>query len=405
MKLRPGKLWPWLLGFALVANVYLVPGNAHSPRATDLLGLILAADLLRSLLGGGVAPRRLAAVAGLAVFPLAWGLYAGATGDGPTFLLAVRWLLAAPWAMALFRLARDPDARAALAWGLWWGAAVNVGVLALQYQGKLAWTIRMGLAAADSVTEWVNLEMRLPGMHASSNASGALASLGAPAALHLYFASRARLPLVLVSLVLLAASTHFTASRSPLIVTAVVCVLAVLLSRRPRRAVILAATVLVLVVPPLLAYGPPGGAVRWQDTGSMSVNTSERLMTSGHALQLVLSHPLGLGVTAGRAAMLDRSEIVATHNALLHVALVFGLPMAAGLALALLGGAWRLLRGLGGAWSLPALLAVQMLGLFQFEEHLNNPGFIILCAWLVASLAGSAPAPVPAAAPVPEAAP
>jgi len=45
-------------------------------------------------------------------------------------------------------------------------------------------------------------------------------------------------------------------------------------------------------------------------------------------------------------------------------------------------------------WMLEAMVAVQLFGLFWFEEHLNSPVFIMLTAWIAATaVARVRPAP------------
>jgi hypothetical protein len=78
------------------------------------------------------------------------------------------------------------------------------------------------------------------------------------------------------------------------------------------------------------------------------------------------------------------------------VALVFGAPLALALLILLFSLSLRLLGGLQGAWALEGLLAGHLVGLYMFEEHLNNPTFIVLTSWLslaaVLRLGSSAPA-------------
>lgn len=384
------KAVPWLLGFLLVANIYLIPGNSHSPRATDLVGLALLIWVAGKLGGRGLRQRAVGAVAAVAVLPLGWTLAAGMSRDLPTAVMSARWLLAAPWALAMLEAASTERGRAMLARGIWWGAALNVAVLLLQYRGMLGLTIRTGLAAADSVREWVNLGMRMPGMSASSNASGAVAALAVPAALFLYYTGRARVWLPLASLALLACSTHFTSSRSPAIVSVLTLLIVSAIARRGRRAVLLLSLCAMVAVPALATFGLPAGAVRWTDTGSMEVNNSERLQTAANAVEISAAHPLGLGVTGARKALLDKFEIPATHNAILYVGIVYGPALALALLAVLAATALRPLVSSSDIWFLPGVLAIEMAGLFMFEDHLNNPTFVILIVWMAAMLTRSA---------------
>ncbi len=255
---------------------------------------------------------------------------------------------------------------------------------------------------------------RYSGMHGHANAAAAVASLIVPVGLWLHYRAGARLWLPLVSVLAALAAGHVTMARSPLLVAGAVTVVVAATSRQTRRTLRLATTLLLLVVPALLWFGPPGGEVRWTDESNITVNTAERLATNREGLRLIAENPFGAGVERSAEALEDRFNMESMHNAFLQLAAVFGLPMVIVLALAMLAAAFRLRRGIDGAAGLEAAIALQMLGLFFFEEHGNNPTFIILAAWLVASLAPrlaprSASVP-PAAAeaapgPAPEAAP
>ncbi len=388
-------LLSWLLGFFLVANIYLVPTRAQSPRALDLIGLGLGLWLVLRLLSGGVRTLPLIVLALLNLVPLCWGLYAYQQGLRITMLLSVRWLLAMPVGYVLLRAAAQESLRFRLLGGMWWGLVLNGAVLVLQYAGLEAPTIRLGLTAPDSTV--VSIErvfLRMPGMHGHPNASAAVVSLVVPVGLYLYYQRRARLWVPLASLLILLVCGHVTSSRSPLLVAGLSFALAALTSRRFVRSAALLAGVMVVVLPLWLHFGPPGGRVRWEDTAHMSANTRDRLASSEAALDLAAGHWLGQGVEASQRELLDRVEVTASHNAFLQLAIVYG-PAQGFLVLTLLMLlAVRAPWGIRPAWGLEALLAFQTCGLFCFEEHLNNPTFICLTTWLcLASVARLAESP------------
>ena len=397
----------WLLGFCLAANIYLLPGHPQSPRALDLLGVGLGLWLILRLLSGGARTLPLLVLLLLDLIPLCWTLYAWQEGMRATMLMGLRWLLAVPVAYALFLAATREELRIAACRGLWWGLALNAGVLILQYAGQEPLTYRLGLAAPDSDFVTVNrFFLRSPGMHGHANASGAVASLVVPVGLYLYYRGRARLWLPLVSLLLLAVAGHVTSSRSPLLVAGLGFVLAALTSRRFLRSAALIAAVALVALPLWLSFGPPGGRVRWEDTAHMAANTQERLDSNRAALELAAGHPLGQGIERSQAALQEQVETSASHNAFLQIALVFG-PLQAAAVLILLGLlAVRAPWGVWPPWGLEALLALHLCGLYMFEEHLNNPTFIVLTGWLVlASVARLAEAPAPGAVPAGRVAP
>ncbi len=384
---------PWLLGFALVANVYLAPGAAASPRLTDALGLALALRLLRRLAGRGVAGAPLAALAILAAPVAVWTVLAATSGRSATLLLGARWLLAVPWAMALVEAAATGSGRRRLAWGLWWGLAANVAVLAAQSVGLLDLTARLGLAARDSVLSDLDQFWRYPGMHGHANASSAVVSLLAPVSLYLYLAAGARLWTPIAGILLLLGGGHITSSRSPLIIALLVTLACGAFSRRPVATLRVGAALGAVVLPLLIWLGPPGGQVRWEDQGNVAVNSGERLASNRVGLALIAETPLGRGVEASAEALTDALDNPSMHNAFLQLAAVFGLPVAAWVAWALLRNAAALWGGPGSARWLAAGLALQTFGLFFFEEHANNPTFMVLAAWMVAAAAPRGAAP------------
>ena len=67
-------------------------------------------------------------------------------------------------------------------------------------------------------------------------------------------------------------------------------------------------------------------------------------------------------------------------------AVYFGLLLAILLVAAFVFQLTRLALGTRSPHFLSALLAAHTLGLFFFEEHLNNPTFVILAAWYLALL-------------------
>lgn len=399
---RLQDLVPWLLGFVLVANAYVRPGAGDSPRFTDVAGLLLALWLLRRLAKGGLSRGASGGLLLLTAMPALWTGLAWAGGQRATLVMGARWLLAAPWALGLVAFAAGERERRALAWGLWWGLLVNVAVLVAQQLGGYDVTRRLGLAAAESVLTDVERVWRYSGMHGHANAAAAVASLIVPVGLWLHYRAGAGLWLPLASVLAALAGGHVTMARSPLLVAGAVIAAVAATSRQTRRTLRLAAAFLALVLPALLWFGPPGGEVRWTDESNITVNTAERLATNREGLRLIEENPFGAGVERSAEALEDRFNMESMHNAFLQLAAVFGLPMVIVLAPAMLAAALRLRRGIDGAAGLEAAIALQMLGLFFFEEHGNNPTFIILAAWLVASLA-----PRPAAGPraAPEATP
>jgi hypothetical protein len=275
-------------------------------------------------------------------------------------------------------------------------------VLRAQHTALGPLTYRLGLAAADSeISSYNRFFIRNPGMHGHANASAAVASLVLPVGLYLYYRGAARFWLPVASLLLLLVSADVTSSRSPVIIAAVTFVAIALSSRRLVRSLTLAVLLGAVFVPVWLVMGPPGGEVRWTDTINMELNTSDRLASNRAALEIAGENVLGLGVQEGEAAMQRKMDNPATHNAFLQMAVVFGPGHALLLVLLLFSLAWHAVQGVMRPWGLESMLALHLCGLFFFEEHLNNPTFIVLVGWL-ATAAVARFALAPGGAPDPE---
>jgi hypothetical protein len=317
---------------------------------------------------------------------LAWLLASLLPRDPQTLAMSIRWLLAIPWALALLELGRDSLLQRRFLWGMVGGFVANLLVVVLQAAGLEQFPRAVGFSPADSAFyHFVFHSLRIPGLHGHPNASSAVISLIVPVSLLLYFGKRVGIWLPIAGLVGLLATLNLTSSRSPLGVSLVTLLAATFWARRPQRGLVLVVTLVALMLPLLLFFGPPGGKVRWQDMAGTEANLSERVKSNNSAFQISLENPLGLGVKAGHRKLIEHGGIVATHNAFLQTSLFLGIPTALGVFFAFVHLMWRTVRGPGwpGFWA--GIFAWHLFGLFLFEEHLNNPTFIILTNWLLAS--------------------
>jgi hypothetical protein len=376
---------PWWLGFFLTVNLFLIPSQDKSPRFTDLIAIGLALWLLVRSHRRGLPALPLAALAVTNVSSLLWTIYAFSAGENSTMVEAARWVLAMPWALTLLICTETEEDRVRFAWGLTIGCAVNAMVVFMQYAGLDSLLKPLGIAIenADRQIFWANFR-RLSGLHRQHAATASVTSLIAPASIYLYMRGRAGLWLPLTSLALAAGTLHLTFTRSPAAVIVGVLAVAFVTARQARRSVVLASMLFAVGLPALVVIGPPGGKARWGDSVSLEVNAGERVRATISALEISLENPQGLGVERGRIELVDRTAINATHNAFFQASLHLGLLVSLILTLTLLHMIWRLLDG-GEAWTyLASLMALHLFGLFLFEEHLNNPTFIVLVGWLIA---------------------
>ncbi|SFR14246.1 O-antigen ligase family protein [Desulfoscipio geothermicus] len=371
------------LGFLLLANFYLIPWLEKTPRATDVLGFLLGVWLIWVFLTKGLKPLVLCIMGALAIPFILWGLYSVGIGDFATTVLSVRWLLALPWAYALYSLTYKPGTRQYLLWGMWWGAVFNLIVMGLQYLGYAEVLQNIGLAAQDSAHSSIYGQFRTPGMHGHPNGGIAVVSIIIPLSLYMVFIERKRLWVLFISLAILFLGGVFTSTRSAVLVS-LVCILTVLmLNFKWKRTLKLVAMLFICGSLVLSFIGPPGGWNRWLDERNLSVNSSERFLSTKVSLALALEYPLGLGVESAEQQLIQHSSIAATHNAFTHTAMLFGILVSALLLVFMVYLSALLVFRLRNSWFIESILALHLLGLFFFEEHHNNPTFIILSCWLI----------------------
>lgn len=383
MKFHVDRQLPWFLGFFMMVNMYMLPMLTSSPRVTDVMALALAFLVFVRLVFGRQNPVDLAAAAFFSLAPLLWLLFSTLEARFETAVLAIRWLLAIPWGLAMAQLLKTEKAQVSFARGILVGGIVNVAVIMLQSVGLEAPLKLVGLSSAGAnYYTWVSNTLRYPGLHGHHNASCSVISLMIPAGLFLYYGKRLRLIQLVGILVGLMISLHLTNTRSPMVVSLLTLGWGALLARRLRRSLLIGLTLAALLTPLLILYGPPGGWARWRNTEALASNTTERTDSVMGSLFLVMENPLGLGVKKGQAELSGKTGIGATHNAFLQAALNYSLPFGILVTLAVVGMTLKGLYGLSSNHYLPGLLAFQTAGLFMFEEHLNNPTFMILTAWL-----------------------
>lgn len=373
---KGAKALVFLIGLLILANLYLLPSALQTPRATDVISAVAAVWMFGRLFTRGVHRGSLRAVGWLGTFFLVW-LYIAYVNDWMvTLVLALRWLLGLPLGYALYLVAHETSTlRRPFIYGMWTGAVFNILVLALQAWGLKELTQDIGLAAQDSAASYIYGTFRPPGMHGHPNAALAVVSLALPVSLHLCFAERRGLIWAAAAIGLIFVGASLTLTRSAVLVSSVTLVLAIIagIIVRRRPAAWLAA---VLSIAVLFVYylGPPGGWERWLDPENLEVNSGGRIATYSASFDLFLERPFGVGWEAHKAI------IGASHNAFLNSGLVFGAPAALVLILAIASLASSVLRG---SFSLEGLLGLQVLLLFLWEDHHNNPTFIVITCWLI----------------------
>jgi len=378
---------PFALGFFLVANGVLLDVGGATFRFTDLVAFVIPVLFALGWLGRvrwGV----LGVGFALVFLPIAWcGLAVLGLAERGTLAQGARWILALPWALTLLAVAQEGPGRTRFVKGVAAGCALNALVIVAQQYGFDGPFERLGFSSFGHRIVWVGEQLRMPGLHGSPSASSAVLSLIAPATLWLFLKDRVSLWWPVIGYASAAIGLHLTASRSPLLMLVLSTILALAVTISRRRSLGLWAVALMVGLPLLVVIGPPGGWVRWTDRGDTMVNASDRLLTTTSTMEIALRHPLGMGVEEGHRALFEDTGMQATHNAWLQAALIFGIPMALAILAGFIAAMARLRYGWNSNAFWPALVAFHLSGLFFFEEHLNNPTFVILTVWLVMGVA------------------
>ena len=364
-----------------------MPWSVQSLRAGDAIGILLfsllaASTLIRGSIRSPILVRRGYLLVVL-LSPMLWHATLFLGEDPAGMIKFSRWVIAIAWGGVLARLSAERDTRAILFRGMLVGALACTGVVAMQATGLFELTQRIGLAPQDSRNDVVFREIwRVPGMEVNVNASAAVISLGAPIALGLLDEG------ILAKWKALAAiggaflGAALTLNRSSVLVIAVVGLVWMFLSSGKKVSGTARAFALSIVVIFVIYVGPPGGWERWQELDRLqsSGNLEVRTQTASSALKLAFENPLGLG-RSYQDILLVEAEVGsdATHNAFLTLALLSGLPI----ALLIFGKYIWYGLSLFRFSTVEQWLALQMTGLFFFEEFFGAQTFVILTVWLL----------------------
>lgn len=380
------KITAWFLGFAVLFDPYLKASETEGAlKLTDLIGLMLIGALVIRLVTGYRYrvrfPSNFKLVLGLVAvwFAREWFVSGSIEGVEP-----IRWLLAVPYAYALYRLACNRSTRYVLAIGICWGAVANLAVVVLQVAGYEDLAVNLGLASGRWVDTWISspeeISLRPTGMWGHPNATAGVIALCFPILCGLIDEGRLKPLWVVAGWLVVFVASALTFTRSGVVISCLLFLLWTLASFKTRRYLISKISLLVASVGGLMLIGPPGGWWRWLDQQNLSENSGDRMETTIRALELAFRNPLGIGAEyQGRLAAMTASGLEATHNAWLYLALVAGLPLALYMFFALT----RQAVSLFSRSAIEGWLALQVIGLFFFEEFYRIPVFMIITLWLI----------------------
>lgn len=374
------KALAFLLGFLLTFNVYLMPWSLQSPRATDLVGVLLLAIVAVLLLMGlslSLSLLTRALVVGVLLFPMMWNSIL----SGGALVNDIRWLSGFGWALGLTWGVRDESLRPVIFKGLILGTLGGLVVIILQSIGMLQLTKELGMAPRDAAEkEFLGYYLRPPGIEGHVNGSAAVLSLAIPAALGLTDENLGGRKWLFIAISVVIIGSAITLNRSSILVSSTTLIVWIFFAANESVSTTWKFALVGLVVAVLAIYGPPGGWQRWMvlEDLSQSDNIQTRVNTTLAALSLSAENPLGIGEMY-KEQLEWRSGYSATHNAYLQLALLAGIPAVVWLIWRLFIRSVSLLR----RGSVEAWLSIHLAGLFFAEEYFGNPSFIILSCWLM----------------------
>jgi hypothetical protein len=295
--------------------------------------------------------------------------------------LSLRWIELTVLALALFFINNNPARCACFAFGLILGSSANCLILWLQSLGFSTELIRLGLAYPNFDRLWAGRTMeRYSGLHGHPNGAAAVIALCVPAMIALTIEFRKTLLLAVIAILICVPAALLTYSRSAFLVSLALLIFWFFRLRSSNRLIITGFT---LVTAALIFFvAAPSLSERWAVDASSEGNAATRWETTQQSAEAILNSPFGLGSDFENGFSRDNQlslSVLATHNAFTHLGLSGGLPIMI-LVLASLIAAASSLRTSN---DLKAWLALYLLGIFFFEEHLRNPTFIVLTLWLV----------------------
>ena len=373
----------FMLGFLLPVNLYLIPGREFSPRIFDVIGVILIIFFLYRLNFSKISSRVVLGLIGVLVFPLIGMLMAFDSGDNVKVLLSFRWIAAFFWGFTLWDYSKKKETRNLLFKGLVIGIVVNLIVLVLQWQGFGDYLLGFGLAAPNEYIPTVYGVARYPGIHGQPGSTMPIISLLIPIVIYDVYANNKSIWNVVTAWLVVGASFGLTWTRSPVLVAAITNLVALFFTRPDKylKSILLGISI-VLFIGLSLTTSSELVWRRWSDVNNISSNSQERIVTILDAVSLAARRPMG-------TTREEKSIYVgATHNAFLQVAVLYGLFFGVIVTLSIIFATLRLIRrdhSVELVSKLEGLIGLQTLGLFMFEEHLSNPIFMAITAWLFVS--------------------
>jgi hypothetical protein len=308
-------------------------------------------------------------------------------------MILVRWVFAIPASYFLCVLAENAKWRKSLFTGMILGLLIDTSLLGYDY---ISFQITGKPAFVWNRHVWyANDAFRASGIEGGPNAAAAGADFVVPFLLGA--AEEFRWKWWPVGLATAVAAFAFVATESRGAFVSSICLLAIWAwTTRPRALVQICfvAVLASLVYATMPMFIPSAGdnyeindlLTRFTNSQSMAANADRRVMTIVESIELALQNPLGMGSSYGPALAATTGYEGATHNGLVQIAVLGGLPLAGVVAAVLVIGGRRIfgLKRRTENWVAAYILCISF-----FEAFLFGPYVPLLLLWAVGSIAGS----------------
>lgn len=387
-------LWSVFIAGITAASPNPVPGFGGGtwPRLTDLLNLACACIIFLEVVRMADLHHSFRVSAVVWAMTLPWIFMEirelGGSPDPPVQRLLIRWVLCGLSAYVIASMIDKPWYRWRFMCGLLGGIMLSLSLV--------VWDSLSFSPTDVPVEELVNLAIyngkdiydfiyRASGPFGHPNGAAGCLLLGV--AVVIGGIEEGRWPgwSILLAIALMGVTFYLTKSRGPLIMSfALVAYWAWIRTRGIRLSLILGGIAALLTAIMVVDIGGRLDDVlfeRFFDIKSISVNASDRWWTIATSIELVLSHPLGMG-SAYVAPLEVATGTSATHNAYLELALMGGLPLALFVVFRLAKVAVLLFSS---RRPVEAWIAAYLIGIFAFESYFQQITIQLTTLWIVVS--------------------
>lgn len=340
-----------IFGFACCCPIILVSGL--NMRLTDAAGCVAVGVAIAGVVLTGRVNRQFYFYLGMSLLTLAWISVEtlNATylpNDRSAAMILVRWLLAMPTAYLFSRFADDPRTRKTLFVGVMLGLLTDTALLGYD---DWVYSIIRKPAFEPEIPFFVNDTYRASGILGHPNAAAIASCFIVPFLFGTAEEYGWKRRVLLIAAAVAGFVFYVTQTRSALMGSAALLVVW-WSTTRPNQAVA-GLLMLAVAVVALSSMGSPQDPSanflsmivdRFTDPEGLNDNAAGRMDTVINAMELVVTHPFGMG-SAYAPALDARTGFEATHNAFLQLALLGGLPLAVIVTSVLIVGASRIFNG------------------------------------------------------------